>query len=81
MLMMLPKPQRLNMVVAAVVDDDAAAADVDDDDEVQQRLQQPPTLMPMLPRPLHCLDLDVADAEVATDAAMPRLLLLMPMVP
>ena len=79
MLMMLPKPQRLNMVVAAVVDDDVAAADVDD--EVQQRLQQPPTLMPMLPRPLHCLDLDVADAEVATDAAMPRLLLLMPMVP
>ena len=80
MLMMVPKPQRLNMVVAAVVDDDAAAADVDDD-EAQQRLQQPPTLMPMLPRPLHCLDLDVADAEVATDAAMPRLLLLMPMVP
>ena len=43
MLMLLPRPQRLNMFVAAVVDDDVAASDVDDDD-VQQRLQQPPTL-------------------------------------
>ena len=77
--MMLPKRHRLNMFVAAVVDDDVAAADVDDDDDVQQRLQQPPTLMPRLPRPLHCLDPDVADAAVAV--AMLRLLLLMPMVP
>ena len=64
MLMMLPKPQRLNLFVAAIAVGDAiavdAAAAADVDDDVQQRLQQPPILMmlmmlPMLPRPCQLL--------------------------